>query len=339
MSRVYVAMSGGVDSSVVAALLQRQGVDAAGVMMRLQPHNDVSDAERVCEVLGLPFSVLEAQEAFRKAVVEPFIDCYRSGGTPNPCIVCNRRMKFGWMLDWALEQGYDAVATGHYARIERSGQRWALRAGDDPSRDQTYFLYNLSQHQLAHTLFPIGELPKAEVRAIAEELALPVAQKQDSQDICFIPDGDYAAYLRGQGVELTPGRFLDLEDKVLGSHAGAEGYTLGQRKGLGLACGVPVYVVRKDGADVIVGPESALYSTRVRVTDCNWVSMAPPTSPIEAEAALRYTRKRSRATIVPTEDGAELIFAEPQRAVTPGQAAVFYDGPYVLGGGTIVSGE
>jgi len=336
MSRVCVAMSGGVDSSVAAALLQRQGVDAAGVMMRLQPHNDVTDAARVCEALGLPFSVLEAQEPFREAVIAPFIDCYRSGGTPNPCIVCNRRMKFGWMLDWALEQGYDAVATGHYARIERSGDRWALRAGDDPARDQTYFLYSLTQHQLAHTLFPIGELPKAEVRAIAEELALPVAQKKDSQDICFIPDGDYVAYLRSQGVELTPGRFVDLEGNVLGHHAGAEGYTLGQRKGLGLACGAPVYVVRKDGADVVVGPSEALFRTTVRVRDCNWVSLAPPTAPIEAEVALRYTRKRSRATIVPTEYGAELQFVEPQRAVTPGQAAVFYDGPYVLGGGTIV---
>ena len=336
MSRVCVAMSGGVDSSVAAALLQRQGVDAAGVMMRLQPHNDVTDAARVCEALGLPFSVLEAQEPFREAVIAPFIDCYRSGGTPNPCIVCNRRMKFGWMLDWALEQGYDAVATGHYARIERSGDRWALRAGDDPARDQTYFLYSLTQHQLAHTLFPIGELPKTEVRAIAEELALPVAQKKDSQDICFIPDGDYVAYLRSQGVELTPGRFVDLEGNVLGHHAGAEGYTLGQRKGLGLACGAPVYVVRKDGADVVVGPSEALFRTTVRVRDCNWVSLAPPTAPIEAEVALRYTRKRSRATIVPTEYGAELQFVEPQRAVTPGQAAVFYDGPYVLGGGTIV---
>jgi len=336
MSRVCVAMSGGVDSSVAAALLQRQGVDAAGVMMRLQPHNDVTDAARVCEALGLPFSVLEAQEPFREAVIAPFIDCYRSGGTPNPCIVCNRRMKFGWMLDWALEQGYDAVATGHYARIERSGDRWALRAGDDPARDQTYFLYSLTQHQLAHTRFPIGELPKTEVRAIAEELALPVAQKKDSQDICFIPDGDYVAYLRSQGVELTPGRFVDLEGNVLGHHAGAEGYTLGQRKGLGLACGAPVYVVRKDGADVVVGPSEALFRTTVRVRDCNWVSIAPPTAPIEAEVALRYTRKRSRATIVPTEHGAELQFVEPQRAVTPGQAAVFYDGPYVLGGGTIV---
>ena len=222
MSRICVALSGGVDSSVAAALLQRQGHDAAGVMMRLQPHNDVTDAARVCQALGIPFSVLEAQEQFRETVITPFIDCYRSGGTPNPCVLCNRRMKFGWMLDWALEQGYDAVATGHYARIERSGSRWALRVGDDPSRDQTYFLYSLTQHQLAHTQFPVGELPKTEVRAIAAELALPVAQKKDSQDICFIPDGDYVAYLRSQGTVLTPGRFLDPQGRELCRHMAAE---------------------------------------------------------------------------------------------------------------------
>ncbi len=336
MSRVCVAMSGGVDSSVAAALLQQQGVGAAGVMMRLQPHNDATDAARVCAVLGMPFAFLEAQAAFHEAVIAPFVDCYRSGGTPNPCILCNRRMKFGWLLDWALAEGYDAVATGHYARIERSGTRWALRAGDDPGRDQTYFLYSLTQHQLAHTRFPIGTLHKNEVREIAASLALPVAQKKDSQDICFIPDGDYVAYLRSQGVPLTPGRFLDPEGCELGRHTGAEGYTLGQRRGLGLACGMPVYVVRKDGPDVIVGPESALYRTEVQVADCNWVSMAPPTAPIEAEVCLRYSRRSSRATVIPTEGGAELRFREPQRAVTPGQAAVFYDGPYVLGGGTIL---
>lgn len=336
MTRVCVAMSGGVDSSVAAALLLQQGYDAAGVMMHLQPHNDAADAARVCAVLGIPFAELEAQEPFRKAVMQPFIDCYRSGGTPNPCILCNRQMKFGWLLDWALAQGYDAVATGHYARIEHSGSRWALRMGDDPTRDQTYFLYQLTQHQLSHTLFPVGELPKSRVREIAAQQQLPVAQKKDSQDICFIPEGDYVSWLRSQGVDLTPGRFLDGQGQTLGCHTGAEGYTLGQRKGLGLACGRPVYVIRKEGSDVIVGPESDLYRSTVQLRDCNWLSIAPPQNPIEAEVCLRYSRRRSTATVIPNGDGAELHFREPQRAVTPGQAAVFYDGPYVLGGGTIL---
>ncbi len=335
MSRVCIAMSGGVDSSVAAALLQQQGLDVAGIMMRLQPHNDTGDAARVCAALGIPFEVLEAQAAFREAVIAPFIDCYRRGQTPNPCTLCNRRMKFGRMLDWALARGYDTIATGHYARIERSGERYALRAGDDPSRDQTYFLYCLTQRQLAHSCFPIGTLAKQRVRAIAEEFQLPVAQKKDSQDICFIPDGDYAAYLQTQGLQLMPGRFLHEDGRELGPHRGAERYTLGQRKGLGLSCGAPVYVLRKEGADVIVGSESSLYSRTVFVQDCNWVSIAPPTAPIEAEVALRYTRNRSCATVIPTQSGVELRFTTPQRAVTPGQAAVFYDGPYVLGGGTI----
>lgn len=336
MSHVCVAMSGGVDSSAAAALLQRQGDTVAGAMMRLQPYADPTDAQQVCAVLGIPFTVLEAQEPFFTQVVQPFIDTYRSGGTPNPCVLCNRRLKFGWMLDWALAQGFDAIATGHYARIEHSGSRWLLRMGDDPSRDQTYFLYTLTQHQLAHTRFPIGTLPKAEVRALAEELALPVAQKKDSQDICFIPDGDYVAFLRQSGVSLTPGRFLDTEGRQLGSHAGAEAYTLGQRRGLGLACGAPVYVLRKEGADITVGPEPALYTTHVRVADCNWIALEPPTGSLRAEVCLRYSRRRDLAQIIPTEYGAELIFDQPQRAVTPGQAAVFYDGAYVLGGGTIL---
>ena len=336
MSRVCAALSGGVDSAAAAALLLRQGHAVTGAMMRLQPGAETGDAAQVCAALGIPFTVLEAQDVFAAQVVQPFIQTYCSGGTPNPCIVCNRQMKFGWMLDWALDHGFASVATGHYARIEHSGSRWLLRAGDDPARDQTYFLYALTQHQLAHIRFPVGELPKAEVRALAASLGLPVAQKKDSQDICFIPGGDYAAFLRSQGAPLHPGRFLDLAGRELGRHNGAEAYTLGQRRGLGLACGAPVYVVRKEGADVVVGPESALYTTRVRVSGCNWIALDPPAAPLRAAVSLRYTRRRDTAQIVPTGEGcAELVFDQPQRAVTPGQAAVFYDGPYVLGGGTI----
>lgn len=335
MSNICVGISGGVDSAVAAALLLRGGDTVAGAMLLLNESTDAADARRVCETLGIPLHTLAAQDAFRASVIEPFVCTYQSGGTPNPCIYCNRTMKFGWMLDWALAKGFDAVATGHYARIERSSGRWLLRAGDDASRDQTYFLYNLTQRQLAHTRFPLGELSKDAVRAVAQELALPVAHKKDSQDICFIPDGDYPAYLRRNGVRLTPGRFLDLQGRELGRHNGAECYTLGQRRGLGLACGEPVYVVRKDGADVIVGSEQALYTTRVVVRDCNWIAFDTPPERLKAQVCLRYSRRRSQAEIIPTAEGAELRFDEPQRAVTPGQAAVFYDGAYVLGGGTI----
>lgn len=336
MSRVCVAMSGGVDSSAAAGVLLRQGHCVEGAMMQLQPHASAADAARVCQTLGIPFTLLEAEELFRRLVIEPFIADYQAGRTPNPCVCCNRALKFGWMLDWALAQGFDAIATGHYARIERGGSRWLLRAGTDPARDQTYFLYTLTQHQLAHLQFPVGDMEKPAVRALAASLGLPVAQKKDSQDICFIPDGDYMAYLRGSGAALHPGRFLDETGRELGRHSGAEGYTLGQRRGLGLACGAPVYVLRKEGADVVVGAERALYSTRVRVGDCNWIAVDPPQRPLRAEVCLRYSRSRSAAEIVPTAAGAELIFDAPQRAVTPGQAAVFYDGPYVLGGGTIL---
>jgi len=337
MSRICVGISGGVDSAVAAAVQLRSGESVIGATLRLNAAQCPAEAEQVCASLGIPFAVVEAQAAFREAVIEPFIRTYQAGGTPNPCICCNRTMKFGLLLDWALAQGCDAVATGHYARIEHSGGRWLLRAGDDPSRDQTYFLYALTQHQLAHTRFPIGELTKAEVRALAEELSLPVAHKKDSQDICFIPDGSYMAFLRSRGAALTAGRFLDPEGRELGRHDGAEGYTIGQRRGLGLACGAPVYVLRKDGGDVTVGSESALYTDRVTLRDCSWIALDAPTEPLRAEVCLRYSHRRSHAKIIPTEDGGALLrFDAPQRAVTPGQAAVFYDGDYVLGGGVIV---
>ena len=337
MSRICVGISGGVDSAVAAAVLLRGGEQVVGTTLLLNDAQCPADAEQVCASLGIPFSVLDARAAFCGAVIEPFVRTYQAGGTPNPCVRCNRTMKFDYLLDWALEQGCDAVATGHYARIEHSGGRWLLRAGDDPSRDQTYFLYALTQHQLAHTRFPIGELTKAEVRALAESLALPVAHKKDSQDICFVPGGSYMDFLRARGTALTPGRFLDPEGRELGRHSGAEGYTIGQRRGLGLACGAPVYVLRKDGGDVVVGPESALYTDRVTLRDCNWIALDAPTAPLQAEVCLRYSHRRSRAEIIPTADGGALLrFDTPQRAVTPGQAAVFYDGGYVLGGGTIV---
>ncbi len=337
MNKILTAMSGGVDSSVSCALLLQNGVQAGGAMMLLRPgaQGEARDAQAVCRTLGVPFHLFCWGEIFRETVEDDFCRVYCAGQTPNPCVVCNRKMKFGLFLDEALRLGYDGVATGHYARIEHSGERHLLRMAADRSKDQTYMLYSLSQAQLSRSVFPLGELTKPRVREIAAELGLPVAQKHDSQDVCFIPDGDYAAYLQRRGITLTPGRFLDMEGRDLGPHGGAERYTIGQRRGLGLSCGERVYVVAKPWPDVVVGPNEALFSRRVFVKDVNYIAVAALTAPRRVQAKLRYTPRMAEALLIPTEAGAILEFDTPQRAVTPGQAAVFYEGEYVLGGGTI----
>ena len=336
MEKILTAMSGGVDSSVCSGLLLREGFDVGGAMMLLRPgaQSDAEDARAVCRTLGIPFHLFCWGEVFR-----PFITDYLHGLTPNPCVVCNKRMKFGLFLDEALRLGYDGVATGHYARIERSGDRVLLRMAADRSTDQTYMLYGLSQAQLRRSRFPLGEYTKDRVREIAAELGLKVAHKHDSQDVCFIPDGDYAAYLQRRGITLTPGRFLDMEGRDLGPHQGAERYTIGQRRGLGLSCGERVYVVAKPWPDVVIGPNEALFSRRVQVKDVNYVAVDAVTAPRRVQAKLRYTPRMADATLIPTEDGAVLEFDAPQRAVTPGQAAVFYEDDYVLGGGTITGSK
>ena len=337
MEKILTAMSGGVDSSVCGGLLLRNGFQVGGAMMLLRPgaQSDAEDARAVCRTLGIPFHLFCWGEVFRDRVEDEFCRVYCAGQTPNPCVVCNKKMKFGLFLDEALRLGYDGVATGHYARIERGGDRVLLRMAADRSKDQTYMLYSLSQAQLRRSRFPLGEYTKDRVREIAAELGLTVARKHDSQDVCFIPDGDYAAYLQRRGITLTPGRFLDMEGRDLGPHQGAERYTIGQRRGLGLSCGERVYVVAKPWPDVVIGPNEALFSRRVQVKDVNYVAVDAVTAPRRVQAKLRYTPRMADATLIPTEDGAVLEFDAPQRAVTPGQAAVFYEDDYVLGGGTI----
>lgn len=339
MEKILTAMSGGVDSSVCGALLLRSGFEVGGAMMLLRPgaQGDAEDARAVCRTLGIPFHLFCWGEVFRDTVEDEFCRVYCAGQTPNPCVVCNKKMKFGLFLSEALRLGYDGIATGHYARIERGGDRYLLRMAADRSKDQTYMLYGLSQAQLSRSRFPLGEYTKEQVRALAAELGLKVASKHDSQDVCFIPDGDYAAYLQRRGITLTLGRFLDQDGRDLGPHQGAERYTIGQRRGLGLSRGERVYVTAKPWPDVVIGPNEALFSRRVRVKNVNYIAVDSLDAPRRVQAKLRYTPRMADALLIPTEDGAVLEFDEPQRAVTPGQAAVFYEDDYVLGGGTITT--
>ena len=339
-------MSGGVDSSVAAFLMQKAGFSCTGCTMKL--HNlgcggssDVADAQAVAEKLGMEHVTMECQDVFHKYVIEQFVTAYESGLTPNPCIDCNRGLKFGAMLDRALELGFDYVVSGHYARIrlDTATGRYSLYKAADSAKDQTYFLACLDQHQLSHIHFPLGELTKAEVRAIAEEMGFLNARKRDSQDICFVPDGDYAAFLqRHTGKAYVPGDYLDLNGKVVGRHRGVPCYTIGQRKGLGIALGVPVYVCSKDmqANTVTVGPNEALFSSALRANNWNWLPFPALTEPMKVTAKIRHSQFEQSATVYPEEDGfARVEFDAPQRAVTPGQAVVVYQGEMVVGGGTI----
>ena len=349
-AKALIAMSGGVDSSVAAYLMRQAGFDCVGATMRLcdssllgvHPVSDpAQDAQAVAQRLGIPFHVLEHAEQFRRLVAEPFIACYEQGMTPNPCITCNKRIKFGILLDAALQMGCDTIVTGHYARIrydENSG-RYLLYKAADTAKDQTYFLACLDQHQLRHTKLPLGELTKEQVRQIAEAQGFLNARKRDSQDICFIPDGDFAAFMRRYtGKDYPSGDFLDLQGNVVGKHSGAFAYTLGQRKGLGIALGEPVYVCAKDMQKntVTVGPNEALYATTLVATDWNWLPFPALTQPLRVTAKARYRHAEQPATVYPMEDGtAKVVFDAPQRAMTPGQAVVLYDGDMVVGSGTI----
>ena len=348
-----IAMSGGVDSSVAAYLMQRAGYRCMGANLGLLQGAEAGpdhpgtlgaggeDAAGAAKQLGIPFETLVYTEEFQKRVVDKFIRVYEAGGTPNPCIDCNRFLKFGRLLQDAEARGYHDVVTGHYARVEYDGgsRRWLLKKALDAGKDQTYFLYTLTQRQLAHVQFPLGNLEKRQVRELAERLGLTSAGKRDSQDICFVPDGDYAAFLeRSAGRAYPAGDFLDLEGRVVGRHRGTVRYTLGQRKGLGLALGEPVYVCGKDMAagTVTVGPERALYAREVLVEDLNWISVEALAAPLRVRAKTRSRQREQPAWISPEAgDRVRVVFDQPQRAVTPGQAAVFYDGDLVVGGGTI----
>ncbi len=355
MLRAMIAMSGGVDSSVAALLMKRSGYVCAGVTMRLYrspgmerdssksccSDADEEDAAYVCWQLGIPFESLCCTRAFEKAVIGYFIREYEAGRTPNPCIVCNRRMKFELLLSLAGERGFDCFATGHYARITRdtASGRWQLRKARDESKDQSYVLYMLPQEQLAQLRFPLGELSKAEARMIAESAGLVTASKHESQDICFIPDGDYGAFLeRRTGRRDPEGEILDPDGRVIGRHRGSLRYTIGQRRGLGVAAEHPLYVVAKDMEKhtVTVGPESALYNRELTASDFNWLSIPEPDRPLRVAARTRYRQRENEATVLPLEGSRVLlVFDRPQRAITPGQAVVLYDGDLVLGGGTI----
>ncbi len=349
--RALIAMSGGVDSSVAAACMVEAGYTCVGATMRLHDSaaedscgssSDSRDAQRVAESLGIPFSELDCRETFATQVIDRFVAAYEQGRTPNPCIECNRYMKFDGLHRYAHEQGCDLVVTGHYARVvyDETRQRYTLKKAANAAKDQTYVLYFLTQQQLAHTAFPLGEMPdKDTVRQIAERYGFVTAYKSDSQDICFVPDGKYADYIRRRTGQAYPaGDFVDAQGRVLGQHKGLIGYTIGQRKGLGLSLPAPLYVRRKcmENNTVLLTPESELYTDTLLAEDFNWISGEPPVQPVRVTAKTRYSAKEAPATATVQADGrVQVIFDQPQRAVTEGQAVVLYDGDEVIGGGTI----
>ena len=350
-----IAMSGGVDSSVAAWLMQREGFDCTGVTMRLTRNEavnteglhtccserDIEDAAEVAYAMDIPYEVLDFTADFQEKIIDKFIRVYEAGGTPNPCIDCNRYMKFDHLLRWAEAHGLDHVVTGHYARVEQDEAtgRWLLKKGLDENKDQSYVLYNLTQEQLAHVRLPLGGLHKSEVRAIAEQQHFVNARKHDSQDICFVPDGDYAAAVeRLTGAHSEPGRFVDTQGKVLGTHRGIIHYTIGQRRGLGIAAEMPLYVCGIDVPrnEVVLGRNDDLFSTELDASGCNWISGDVPDVPLRVTARIRYRQPEQPCTVTATgPDTAHVSFETPQRAITRGQAVVFYDGDTVLGGGTI----
>ena len=358
MRRIILAMSGGVDSSVAAHLLQSEGWEVIGVTFDLWVEDSASapagrqccltaveDARRVCEMLGIAHRTLDCRDEFRRTVVEEFCDAYFCGRTPNPCVRCNPRIKFRSLLEMMRDLGAEAVATGHYARVEKKpeaeGGRFLLRKGIDRRKEQSYVLCGLGQDQLAHCVFPLGGWEKTNVRAVARELHLQTHDKPESQEICFLPAGDYGAFLsRFTPERVRPGRIVDTSGKFLGRHRGIHHFTLGQRRRLGFAVGVPRYVVRiePDTATVVVGSKEETFHSGFTVRDVNWIAFEAPPATLDAAVKIRYTHEPAPARIepIPSEGrAARVTFLAPESAVTPGQAAVFYHDDLVLGGGTI----
>lgn len=351
--KALIAMSGGVDSSVAAFLMKEKGYDCIGCTMKLYNNedaaisssrtccslDDVEDARSVAYKLDMPYYVFNFTEDFREKVIDKFVDSYLSGITPNPCIDCNRYMKFEKLYKRAKLIDCDYVVTGHYARIEREGKRYVLKKALDETKDQSYVLYDMTQEQLAHTMFPLGSLRKTQTRQIAEENGFINAKKLDSQDICFVPEGNYGEVIEHYvGKKAEPGKFINTEGKVIGEHKGIIYYTIGQRRGLGISSDEPLYVCKISAKDntVTLGSQEALFSKEVTVRDFHWISGEQPQKAIRCKVKIRYRHAEQPAVVNPVGEGqVHILFREPQKAITPGQSVVLYDGDTVLGGGII----